>query len=436
MGKQTTDFRYNTGATRVPWAAVGENYNVQDLMEIIKFLMQGEGEEYNAALEAVWKEVKKLDALATPPGKLSLGSKVEAAENACNEYLKTDSSTFVTNATSGFEIAYKYANLKAGDEVIVPAITFVATMAYPLAIGCKLVFADIDPETLNMDPGDVAKKITPKTKMIVPVHIGGYPVDMEPIMKLAREHDIVVLEDAAHAFGAMYKGQMVGTIGDFGAYSMHEVKNITSFGEGGILVSSIPGYAPSLKRARFLGLDFSCPIKDWLYNITSIPGKEHSFVPGNSSTTEIQGLGLTLQIARNEEIIKARREAAEYLNKRFAENDAILPQKLDTDEIKPTYHLYLLRIDPEKAGGDIQVLKKKLEAKGVTQIAHFGPLYRFKIVSEQGYDEEKIAKSCPNCEELFYKRFTHLPLYGLTQDQLEYMADAVLESVKEMQAGK
>ena len=436
MGKQTTDFRYNTGATKVPWAAVGENYNVQDLMEIIKFLMKGEGKEYDDAIAAVYEQVKKLDALSSPPGKLSLGTKVEEAENACNEYLKTDSATFVTNATAGFEIAYKYANLKAGDEVIVPAITFVATMAYPLAIGCKLVFADVDPRTINMDPADVARKITPNTKMIVPVHIGGYPVDLDPILELAKKNDIIVLEDAAHAFGAMYKGRMIGTIGDFGAFSMHEVKNITSFGEGGILCTSIPGYTPHMKRARFLGLDFSCPIKDWLYNITPIPGKEHPFVPGNSSTTEIQGLGLTLQIARNEEIIKTRREAAEYLTKRFAENDAIIPQLLDDENVKPTYHLYLLQIDPAKAGGDVQILKKKLEEKGVTQIAHFGPLYRFKIVQDMGYDSDEIAKTCPNCEEVFYKRFTHLPLYGLSKEQIEYMADAVLEAVAEMQAGK
>lgn len=435
MGK-ATDFRYNTGATRVPWAAVGENYNVNDLMEIIKFLMQGEGEEYEAAIAAVKAQVEKLDALSTPPGKLSLGSKVEEAEAKCNEYLGINSSTFVTNATAGFEIAYKYANLKAGDEVIVPAITFVATMAYPLAVGAKLVFADVDPRTINMDPLDVARKITDKTKMIVPVHIGGYPVDMEPIMKLAKEKDILVLEDAAHAFGAMYKGRKIGTIGDFAGFSMHEVKNITSFGEGGILTTTIPGFENEMKRARFLGLDFTCPIKDWLYNITPIKGKEHPFVPGNASTTEIQGLGLTLQIARNETIIAERRAAAEYLNKRFAENEAIIPQKLGSEDIKPTFHLYLLQIDPEKAGGDIQVLKKKLEEKGVTQIAHFGPLYRFKIVQDMGYDSDEIAKTCPVCEEVFYKRYTHLPLYGLSEEQLKYMADTILESVAEMQEGK
>ncbi len=435
MSKQT-DFRYNTGATKVPWAAVGENYNEADLMEIIAFLMQGEGKAYEKAINAVWKQVKKLAEVSTPPGKLSLGSQVEAAEEACNAYLGTSSSTFVTNATAGFEIAYKYANLKEGDEVIVPAITFVATMAYPLAVGAKLVFADVDPKTINMDPADVARKITDKTKMIVPVHIGGYPVDLDPIMELARKHDILVLEDAAHAFGAMYKGRKIGTIGDFASFSFHEVKNITSFGEGGIATTNIEGFGPEMKRARFFGTDFSAPIKDWLYNVTPIQGKYGPFVALNSSTTEIQGLGLKLQVARNEEIIEERRRAAAYLNSRFAECDAIIPQDLGNEDIKPTFHLYLLQIDPAKAGGDIQALKKKLEEKSVTNIPHFGPLYRFKVVSDMGYDAEEIAKSCPVCEEVFYKRFTHLPLYGLTDEQLEYMADAVLEAVAEMQAGK
>lgn len=435
MGK-TTDFRYNTGETKVPWAAVGENYNASDLMEIIRFMMQGEGEEYEQACSALYEQVKKLDAISSPPGKLTTGAQVEAAEKACNEYLGTDSSTFVTNATSGFEIAYKYAGLKEGDEVIVPAITFVATMAYPLAVGAKLVFADVDPRTINMDPADVERKITPKTKMIVPVHIGGYPVDLDPIMEIAKKHDILVLEDAAHAFGAVYKGKHIGTIGDFAAFSFHEVKNITSFGEGGIATTNVPGFADEMKRARFLGLDFTAPIKNWLYNITPIPGREKPFVALNYSPTEIQGLGLRLQVARNEKIIAERRAAAEYLNRRFAENDAIIPQQLGDDDIKPTFHMYLLQIDPQKAGGDIQALKQKLEEKGVTNIPHFGPLYRFKVVSDMGYNPEEIAKACPVCEEVFYHRFTHLPLYGLSESQLIYMADAILESVAEMQQGR
>ena len=109
---------------------------------------------------------------------------------------------------------------------------------------------------------------------------------------------------------------------------------------------------------------------------------------------------------------------------------------MGNEDIKPTFHLYQLQIDPEKAGGDVQTLKKKLEEKGVTNIPHFGPLYRFKVVEDMGYDVEAIAKSCPNCEEVFYKRFTHLPIYGLSDEQLVYMANAILESVKEMQEGK
>lgn len=434
--KKATDFRYNTGETKVPWAAVGENYNVNDLMEIIKFLMQGTGEEYEQAIEAVKAQVEVLNKVSTPPGKLSLGSRVEEAEEIANEYLGTNSSTFVTNATAGFEIAYKYANLKPGDEVIVPAITFIATMAYPLSVGAKLVFADVDPITVNMNPKDVERKITPKTKMIVPVHLGGYPVDMEPIMELAKKHDILVLEDAAHAFGAMYKGKKIGTIGDFAAFSFHEVKNITSFGEGGIATTSVPGFEDHMKRARFVGLDFSRKIKDWLYDVSAIPGKEEPFVAVNYSTTEIQGLGLSLQMKRNDEIIAERRAAAEYLNRRLSENPAIIPQDLGNEDIQPTFHLYLLKIDPEKAGGDIQVLKRKLEEKGVTNIPHFGPLYRFRVVEQMGYDADEIAKTCPVCEELFYRRFTHLPLYGLTEEQLTYMADAILESVAEMQENR
>ncbi len=436
MAKKASDFRYNTGETRVPWAAVGENYNANDLMKVVEFLMQGEGAEYERALDAVREKVMELDKLSTPPGKLSLGSCVEKAEADVDAYLGTKDATFVTNATAGFEIAFKYVNLGPGDEVIVPAITFIATMAYPLAVGAKLVFADVDPKTLNMDPADVARKITPRTKIIVPVHLGGYPVDMDPLMELARKHDIVVLEDAAHAFGAAYKGRMIGAIGDFTGFSMHEVKNCTSFGEGGILTTNIESMRGELKRARFFGLDFSRKIKYWLYDVTAIQGKYAPFVAGNSSTTEIQAIGLSQQIARYDKILAERKAAAEYLNRRFAECDAIIAQEIGDEQTRPSFHLYLLQIDPARAGGDIQTLRRKLEEKGVTNIPHFGPLYHFDILKTFGYNEAEIAATCPVCEEVFAHRFTHLPIYGLTEEQLVYMADSVLESIDEMRAGK
>ena len=161
---KSTDFRYNTGATKVPWPAVGENYNAQDLMEVIRFLMKGEGPEYEKAIEAVKEQIYNLDKYATAPGKLSLGPQVEAAEAACDEFLKTSGCAFVANATAGFEIAYKYANLQPGDEVIVPAITFIATMAYPLSVGAKLVFADLDPKHVIWIPRTLKRKLLPKQK--------------------------------------------------------------------------------------------------------------------------------------------------------------------------------------------------------------------------------------------------------------------------------
>jgi len=433
--KKDSDFRYNTGAARVPWAAVAEDYNRIDVLEIVKFLMQGEGADYETAMAGVGDALKKLEGITSPPGKLSLGPKVSELEDRVDKFLGTAGSLFNANATAGFEIAFKYAGIGPGDEVIVPAITFIATMAYPLHMGAKIVFADVDPKTLNMDPADVERKITPRTKMIVPVHIGGYAVDMDPIMELAKKHDIVVLEDAAHGFGGEYKGKKLGTIGHFGAFSFHEVKNATSFGEGGILCTNIESFIPEMKRARFLGLNFTRKIKDWLYDITAIPGKYGPSVAGNSSATEIQAVGLLLQLDRYEKIMEARSTSAAYLTGKLTGNPAVVPQDLGGADILPTFHLYQLQIVPELCGGrNVQVFKQKLSDKGVVNIPHFGPLYRFDLLREFGYDRDAIAATCPNCEEVFYNRYTHVTTYGLTREQLDYMADAILESVDEMKS--
>lgn len=435
MGTNSSDFRYNTGATRVPWAAVGESYNADDVMEVVEFLVQGDGTEYREALGDVAKAVHALGKLGNPPGKLSLGNTVSALERHVDQYLGVQGSTFITNATAGFEIAFRYANLKEGDEVIIPAITFIATMSYPLSVGAKVVLADVDPRTLNLDPADVERKITSRTKMIVPVHIGGYPVDMDPIMEIARKHDILVLEDAAHGFGATYKGRPLGTIGHFGAFSFHEVKNITSFGEGGVLVSSLP-FRDELKKARFLGLNMARQIPDWLYDVDALEGKYGPFVANNSSSTEMQALGLISQLRRVDRIIAKRRDNVLYVNGRLGKCDALRVQPVGTEGCNPSYHLYLLQVDPRAAGADVRVLRQKLADKGVTSIPHFAPLYKFAVMKQLGYDCEGIAASCPVAEDAFLHRFTHLPIYGLSTEQLDYMCDAILESVDEMRAEK
>jgi perosamine synthetase len=440
MGKETSDFRYNTGASTVPWAAVGENYNAEDTYEFVKFLMGGKGKEYNAALKEVKAAIEKLAKVSAPPGKLSMGDKVSEVERMVDKYLGAEegSSLFVSNCTAALEMGYRYAGIGPGDEVIVPANTFIASVAYPISVGAKLVFADVERDTVNLDPKDVARKITKKTKIIVPVHIGGYPCDMDAFMKLAKKHDIVVMEDAAHAFGGEYKGRKLGTIGHFGCFSFHEVKNCTSLGEGGIFFSRVKEYRAEARRARFLGVDFRSKIHNWLYNVSLTKGKGGVTyqASNNASVTEIQAVGLMQQIKRYSKVLADRKRYATYMTKRLSGIPGIIPQDLDNEDMKQTFHLYQLQIDPEIVKGDVQLLKKKLEEKGVTNIPHFGPIYRFSALLDSGYNEKKIAATCPVTEYVFDKCYTHLPIYGLTKDQLSYMADAIIASVEEMKAGK
>lgn len=435
--ESVSDFRYNTGEARVPWAAVGESIRGQDVSALVKFLLRpakGRDKEYKARLARVNDELAKLERVARPAGKLSLAGNVQTLEEEAAKLLGAETSVFLTNATAGFEIGFKYAGLQPGDEVIAPAITFIATIAYPLSMGAKVVLSDVDPRSLNMCPKDVERKITPRTRAIIPVHLGGYPVDMDPIMRLAKKHDLVVIEDGAHAFGASYKGKMLGTIGHFGAFSFHEVKNITSLGEGGILVSNTP-FAKDLRRARFLGLDLSRQIPNWLYDVPAFEGKRGPFFTGNYSTTEVQALCLLLQMKRLKGIIAKRKRAARYLDSRLRKEPGIMTPPGDDEHVRSAYHLYLLQIDPDKVGGDIKTLKKKLDARGIVQIPHFAPLYKFSVMRQLGYDTAAIEATCPVAEEAFQHRFTHLPLYDFNKEQLKYLADAVLDAVGEMKRG-
>lgn len=432
------DFRYETAAGRVGWPAVGEPMRAEDILRTIEFLVPptaGEKAAYRQQLACVREALEGLCRVGGRAGKLTLGDQVQQVEEAAQRYLNVKHALLLTNATAGFEIAYKMAGLGPGDEVIVPAITFVATVVYPLAVGAKVVLADLDQRTINLDPADVARKITPRTRMIVPVHIGGWPADMAPLMRLARQHDLVVLEDAAHAFGAEYRGRRAGTIGHFGAYSFHEVKNITALGEGGLLVSNTK-YGQQFRKARFVGLDLSQQIPNWLYDVTAIQGMRGLFVAGNHSATEIQAVGLMSQMRRNDRIIAARRHTAQTLNRRLSALRGVRGTPMDHGQTRGTHHLFQLQIDPDIVGANVQDLKRKLTERGVTQIPHFAPLYKFQIMRQLGYDTDAIQAGCPVCEDVFTNRFTHVPIYGLTPEQVKYLGDAVIDSVEELRAGR
>jgi perosamine synthetase len=433
--KDESDFRYNTGNAKVPWDAVAVKPDTSLVMDVVRFLIgpRNDAPAYAAAAKQVEAAVAKLYRLGQPATKLSLGNQVKAVEEHARQYLGCRHACFVVNWTAGYDIALDLSGVRPGDEVIIPAITFIATAAPVLRKGARVVFADVDRETVNLDPADVARKITPRTKAIVPVHLGGYPVDMDPLIDLARRHGLAVIEDAAHGFGGTYKGRQLGTLGDFGAYSFHEVKNITSLGEGGIVVTN-SDLGAQFAKARFCGFDLQTPPpRTWLYNISPIYARDGSaFVPSNFSTTEIQAVALLNHIRRNDQIIAQRRAVARKLHDAFSNVPGLLPGRLPSPDYGSTCHLFLLRIDPKVIPAGIQPFKQALANKGVTQIAHFCPLYYYKLFHELDYDQAAIAASCPGAEQVFFEHYTHLPLYGLSEDAVNYMIESVIQTAQEL----
>lgn len=243
-----------------------------------------------------------------------------------------------TNGTAAIEIALKAAGIKPGDEVIVPAYTFVATASSVLSIGSVPVFADIDPETYMLDPGNAEEVMTSKTRAIIPVHIGGCPADMDEILKLAEGHDLRVIEDAAQAHGAEWKGRRVGAIGDLGIFSFQSTKNITA-GEGGAIATDNDQYGEDAWSIMNVGRRKD---KQWY---------EHFLLGSNFRMTEFQAAILLAQLTRVEGQMKTRDRNAEYLTKRLNEVEGITPVKSYPQVTRHAHHLYTMRYDKGSFGG-------------------------------------------------------------------------------------
>ena len=185
-------------------------------------------------------------------GWVGVGPKTKELEERVAEYIGTKYAIGVTSGTAALHIAVQALDIKKGDEVIVPAITVVSTPYAALYNGATPVFADVESDTLCLDPKDFERKITKRTKAVIPVHLGGHACDMDRIMKIARKHNIFVIEDCANALGATYKGKMVGSIGHINCFSFEAKKNMTT-GDGGMLTTNNKKYAERLKALRWYG---------------------------------------------------------------------------------------------------------------------------------------------------------------------------------------
>jgi len=271
----------------------------------------------------------------------------------------------VANGTAALEISLRALGISCGDEVIIPAYTFMATAIAVLYVNAIPIFADIDPETYTIDPKSIELLISDKTRAIMPVHIGGRPADMDSLVSIAKREGIHIIEDACQAWGAEWKRRRVGAIGDIGAFSFQSSKNITC-GEGGIIVTN----------------DGDLYLKAWsLHNCGRLPDKawyEHYLPGSNYRMTEFQAAILLAQMERFDEQTERRIENATYLTNKLSRIDGIKPLKEDERVTRNPYHLYIFRVDPEAFSGvSKSIIAKALQAEGIPVSAGYSkPLYR------------------------------------------------------------
>jgi dTDP-4-amino-4,6-dideoxygalactose transaminase len=277
----------------------------------------------------------------------------------------------VVNGTVALRLALLAAGIRAGEEVIVPAYTFFSTASAVVEANAVPVFADIDLDTFNLDPAAVASALTSRTRAVIPVHFAGQPADMRAIRTLANKRKLLVLEDAAHAHGALWCDRPAGSIGDVAAFSFQSSKNLTS-GEGGIIITNDGALAEGCRSRHNCG---RIPTGVWY---------EHHVISGNYRLGEFQSAVLNCQLGRLMSQAKTRDRNGQYLASRVGELPGIYPQKRTPDCARHSYHLFMLRIDRQAFGAPRAAVIKALEAEGIPCSAGYGfslpqqPMFRKK----------------------------------------------------------
>ncbi len=293
-----------------------------------------------------------------------------------------------TSGTTALQIGLRALGVKPGHEVIVPAYTFIATASAPALLGAKPVFVDIEPDTCNIAPRRVSEAITPKTRAVVPVHMGGQPADMDAINEIARGHGLSVLEDAAQAHGASYKGRKCGSLGEAGAFSFQVSKNVSG-GEGGIVTTN------DLTTAEV------CDSLVWVGRKKDDPWYGHHYLAGNARMTEFQGAVLNVQLTRLEHQMERRTSNARLLDKLLSGIEGIEPLLPHPNTTVHAYHLYAFRYQLEAFGGwTKERFLEAVNAEGIPVMAGYGtPLYRQPALAELIPNLEELAARCPVSEQ-------------------------------------
>jgi len=301
---------------------------------------------------------------------ITQGPKIDEFEKSVAEYCGAKYAVALSSGTAALHAACAVAGISQGDEAITTPITFAATANAIVYCGGKPVFADIREDILNIDPGEIQKKLSPKTKAIIPADLGGHPADLDEIKAVAEEKGLIVIEDAAHALGAEYKGRKIGNLSDMTIFSFHPVKHITT-GEGGMVLTNNKEFYEKLKIFRHHGIvrgreELPKDEGSWYYEI---------YNPGyNFRITDFQcALGIS-QMNKLDRFIQRRREIAAKYNEAFAGVEAIITP-VEKDYVRAVYHIYMIQLRLEKLKVGRRQVFEALRAENIGVNVHYIPVH-------------------------------------------------------------
>lgn len=338
---------------------------------------------------------------------LTCGPKVKEMEDVLCAYTGAKYAVAVSNGTAALHIACMVAGIGAGDEVITTPITFAASANCALYCGATPVFADINPETYNIDPKSIREHITEKTKAVVAVDFTGQAVEMDVIRKICDEYHLILIEDAAHSIGTAYKGVKVGSLADITCMSFHPVKTVTG-GEGGAVLTNNKEYYHKLMLARAHGITRDVeamsgePEGPWYY--------EEIALGYNYRITDFQAALIISQMKKLDKFVARRKEIVDAYNKAFADMPEIILQK-EIPESDTCRHLYIIQLDLEKLTCTRREFFDAMAAENVQPQVHYIPVYWFPHYQRLGYEKG----ICPKAEYL-YGRIMSIPLYPKMTD--------------------
>jgi perosamine synthetase len=352
-------------------------------------------------------------------GWLTMGTKTLEFEAKFANYVGAAHAVAVCSGTAALHLALEAIGLQPDDEVLIPTTTFTATGEAVKYLGGRPVLVDIDAISLNMDPSDAKRKITPHTRVLIPVHLAGQPCDMEELRYVANEHKLHIIEDAAHALPSEYRGRRVGTLSELTAFSFYATKTLTT-GEGGMITTDNDAYAARMRIMRLHGISSDAWKRygkngSWVYEVMEAGFKYN--------LTDLQAaLGL-VQLTKCDALHDARRRIAERYSSAFKGISALQPPTT-RDDRTTSWHLYILRLRLEQLKIDRKAFIQELKERGIGTSVHFIPLHLHPYYQKAfGYRSGDFPVA-----EAEFQRCLSLPIYpGMSDEDVEQVIDNVAE---------